>query len=472
MTAPPLFDRLPPFLFRPLATQNGRRYWGVLARLFEELWGDGASAPGELIEKSKIIRVIERHLIHDDPWLDEDGQEPGSTMAVQANNRYVALRDSGWLAERKRGVRDVATVRPVVAQLYESLSEFSYRGPEFLGNKVQSISANLRLVIEGADGSFMEAAQQSHSLWSHISNTGVQIYELMESLQKAGSTREFVEGYFTRYIQDIYIGDYADIRTSNHPLQHREEIIQRTLQCMHDDALNARILHWYAQRLAGGDVDRARRLFDRDAARLMRLQNVEQPLQRLDEEIRSANQQALMYLEYRTRAPSSIDRLLTRACTALTSIQEEHIALPEALPTEPMGPQWLSNPPRPLLSDTGTTLQHSAPTLDALAMDALRRRMIAARLVNPLKLAEYVARHLGPQQFVASEHLTIESILDLSCYQRLLLIASRHEAPPAAIAQDPYAQMVPRIRVIFTEGQTENEHLRHRRFIINRERRP
>lgn len=473
MVSPPLFERLSPLLFRPLASQNGHRYWALLAGLFGELWGDGVHAPGELVEKSRIIRVIEQHLIHDDPWVDEEGQEPGSPLPVQANNRYVALRDSGWLAERRRGVRDVATIRPIVAQLYETLSEFAYRGPEFLSSRVQSISANLKLVAEGADGgSFMEAARQAHSLWSHISNTGVQIYELMEALQKAGSTREFVEGYFTRYIQEIYIGDYADIRTSNHPLQHRDEIIRRTLQCVHEEALNERIMHWYTQRLANGDGDRGRRLFDRDCSRLMRMQNIEQPLQRLDEEIRAANQQALMYLEYRTRAPRSIDQLLAKACAAAATVTDSHIGLPEALPVEPMGPEWLANPPRPSLADTGAALQKSIPTIEALAMDALRHRMINARLVNPAKLAAYVARHLDGALQIPSDRLSIESILDFSCYQRLLLIASRNEAPPAAIAQDPYARMVPRIRVAFTDGHTENPYLRHRRFIIHRERHP
>jgi hypothetical protein len=203
----------------------------------------------------------------------------------------------------------------------------------------------------------------------------------------------------------------------------------------------------------------------------MRLQNVEQHLQRLDEEIRAANQRALVYLEYKARAPRSFDKLLAKACAGVITLDEEHIALPAALPIEPLGPQWLATPPRPPLANTGTLVTRSAPSIEALALDALRKRMIDARLVTPLVLASYVAVHLGSEQVVESDALNIASIRDLACYQRLLLIASRSAAPAAVVATDPFAQMVPGMRVRFADGMTANGYLRHRRFVIQREQR-
>jgi len=474
MIPPPLFDRLPSSLFRPLASTNHRRYWAVLCRLFEQLWGEGGRAPGEEVEKARVVRVIESHLIHDDPWLDETGATLETPIANRATDIYVTFRDAGWLAERRRGVRDMVTVRPVVAQFFETLTEFADRGPEFFGSRVRSINVNLRLVIDGKGdgGSFLEAARQAHSLWTHIANTGVQVYDLMERLQKVGTTREFVSGFFEGYIQKIFIGDYLEIRTSNHPLQHRAEIISDALRCAHSDELTASIVQWYTQRLASGDEERGRRLFDRDVARLMRLQNVEQHLQRLDEEIRGANQRALVYLEYRVRAPRSFDQLLTRACHGAKQLTEDHIALPAALPLEPLGPQWLAPPPKAPVPNTGTTVASNVPSIEALAMDALRQRMTEARLITPAKLAVYVARHLGKQDQLASDALTIESIRDLACYQRLLLMASRNEAPSAVRATDPFARMVPGMAVRFADnGDTHNPYLRHRRFVIHREKR-
>ena len=470
MLIPPLFEQLPPSLFRPLAGQNGLRYWGLLTRLNEELWGEGVHAPGELVDKVRVVRVIEEHLIHDDPWVDDEGQEPGSPVSVQASNRYAALRDSGWLAERRRGVRPVATMRPIITQFYDALSAFAHRGPEFIGARVHSIHMNLDAVMKLADGAqFHEAANQARSLWSHISNTGVQIYDLMESLQRTTSTREFVDGFFTNYIQKIYIGDYADFRTSNHPLQHRDDIIRFTLRASHEEELHSKLVHWYTHRLAGGDSDRGRRLFERDVARLMRMQLIEEPLHRLDREVRSANQQALMYLDYRTRTPRAMDQLLARASTAVATLDEDHIALPDALPIEPMAPEWLAQPPRPPANDLGSALHRTGPSPEALALDALRLRMLEARTVSPVKLASYLARHLTQGAQVTSDQLAVESILDLSCYLRLLLIATRSQARPEYLKEDPYVRMVPRVRVAFMDGHTENQYLRHRRFVISRE---
>jgi hypothetical protein len=203
----------------------------------------------------------------------------------------------------------------------------------------------------------------------------------------------------------------------------------------------------------------------------MRMQDIERPLQRLDDEVRAANQQALMYLEYRTRAPSSVEKLLVRASVAVatTVAEEDHIALPLLQPSEPMGPEWLAPIPRPALPPTATDVARGEPSLEALAMDALRRRMVAARSVTAPRLAMYVARHLGRSESIASDALTVETILDLSCYQRLLLMASRSSAPPRIVAHDPFARMVAGMRVGFVEGRTTNRWLEHRRFIIHRE---
>ena len=119
--------------------------------------------------------------------------------------------------------------------------------------------------------------------------------------------------------------------------------------------------------------------------------------------------------------------------------------------------------------DPGSALHRAGPTPEALALDALRLRMVEARTVSPIKLAQYLARHLALTRHVTSDHLAIDSILDLSCYLRLLLIATRSQARPEFLKEDPYVRMVPRVRVAFTDGQTENPYVRHRRFVISRE---
>ena len=100
-------------------------------------------------------------------------------------------------------------------------------------------------------------------------------------------------------------------------------------------------------------------------------------------------------------------------------------------------------------------------------MEALRQRMNAERNVTPTKLANYVVSHLGQNAEVTSDDFKIESISDLCCYQRLLLIASRDSCPPAKRKDDPHLQMVPGMHVVFVpDAETKNEYMKHQQFVI------
>lgn len=101
-------------------------------------------------------------------------------------------------------------------------------------------------------------------------------------------------------------------------------------------------------------------------------------------------------------------------------------------------------------------------------MEALRQRRNANRHVTPLKLAEYVTRHVGSDLRVTSSQLSIESVIDLCCYQRLLLIASREACPPGKRRDDVHLQLVPGIRVEFVpEAMTRNAYMEHQEFMIH-----
>lgn len=103
-------------------------------------------------------------------------------------------------------------------------------------------------------------------------------------------------------------------------------------------------------------------------------------------------------------------------------------------------------------------------------MEVLRRRMAESRMVKPVHLANYVALHLAGRNEVPSDELKIESINDLCCYQRLLLIASRNECPPAMRRFDPQLQMIRGVRIAFdANGNTCNPYMEHRRFTIQKE---
>lgn len=465
---PPLFDRLPPGLFRLLGAENGPRYWDVMVRLLDQLWGEGGRSPGEEAPRPAVVRAIESLLAADDPW-EEDLATP---VAVRAHTFLNFLIDTGWLSQRQRGIVDMVTIRPVVAQFYTVLSEFALHEPAFIASQVRSIHLNLSAVASGDAGGdqYREAAKQAKQCMAHIVNTGWRVQELMTALLKRTSAREFVAGFFEDYIQKVFIADYSELRTRDHPLQYRSQIIARTLQFQNDADKRDRLVRWYQDKLADGDRIKADLLYERDTRLLLRLRDVEHQLQRLDEEIREANQKAMVFIEYKLRAPKHLDKLIDRALSATTVLEEGAIALPPA-PKLRHASRWGLAKPRSLPTPSeATAVERAQPTLAELAMQALRRRMAEARMVKPVQLANYVLRHLMHERRITSDALTIESINDLCCYQRLLLMASRADCPAPMRRSDPILQTLKRVRVYFDPTEiTRNAYMEHQRFIVQRE---
>lgn len=468
-TPAPLFDRLPPGLFRLLGMPNGQRYWAVLSRLKEEMWGDGGRSPGEEAPKPVVVRVIETFLAADDPWEGE----VETNITVRANEIATKLVENDWLSQRRRGAVEMVTMRPVIAQFFSVLCDFSVQEPEFLGSKFRSILLNLQAVASGEAGGdqYVEAARQAKRCVAHIVNTGCRVQDLMAELLKRTSAREFVKGFFEDYVRGLFIADYSELRTRDHPLQHRSAIIAMTLQFQHDEARREALIDWYQEKLAAGERERAESLYERDTRLLLRLREVDEQLRRLDEEIRTANQQGLLLMAYSMRAPRHLDKLTTRSLKALEGMDEGAVALPAA-PSARHASEWgLARPRNRSRVAVATGVERTPPTLQELAMEALRRRMAENRMVKPVHLANYVARHLRGRDAVSSDELSIESINDLCCYQRLLLIASRNECPPAMRRFDPQLQIVRGVRIAFDlTGDSRNPYMEHRRFSIQRER--
>ncbi|WP_130617953.1 Wadjet anti-phage system protein JetA family protein [Dyella amyloliquefaciens] len=466
--AAPLFDRLTPELFSLLGSPNARHYWAVLDSLMDEMWGDHAMSPGEDAAKPRVVRAIEAFLAAHDPW-DEDRDSPITVRAHGILNRLIG---TGWLSASKVGAVEKITVRPVVAQFYSVLCEFAVQEPEFLGSKVRSIFLNLRAVETGEAGGdqYAEAAKQAKHCMAHIVNTGVRVQDLMAALVKHTSAREFVRGFFEDYVEKVFIADYSELRTKDHPLQHRAAIVQLTLQLQHHESRREELIGWYQAKITGGNREKAEIRFERDTQMLLRLREVDIQLRRVDELIRDANHRAMVFFDYQLRAPKQLDKLISKALAATSHLPDDHIALP-AVPLERHASEWsLAKPrqaPRPPME---TSVDVRPPTDREIAMEMLRRQMTENRMVRPANLDNYIARHLKEPGSVTSDDLVIESINDLCCYQRLLLIASRGNAPASMRRSDPQLLMLRKVRVEFEpEAMTHNGYLAHQRFIITRE---
>lgn len=418
-----------------------------------------------------ITGALERYLLTDDPWEDDEGEAPDAPLTVRANGIYERFRAAGWLRQEKIGAREMASMTPVVSQLLTTLIDFSERGPAFLGAKVRSIELQLRQVVDGKAGAdtLDEAAQQARQLLSSVSAIGVQVRDLMPELSKAESTAQFVRNLFQRYVGELFVGDYAELHNADHPLARRTSILAMVRE-IEQPPLREQLIDWYLGKATAGDRARAEQRLQRSLRRLYEIDRIDEYLGRLDDDIRQANRRALAFLDYRLRVPDKLDVLLRRACRGVLHAPEDDLRMPVG-PGALMDENRLRPPkqrPRPIPRTANTVRE---PTPEQIARLNLLKRMKRVRLVLPEDLARYVARHLVENTVVCSDSLQIESIQDFRAYQTLITLALRNHRKGGLRKDDPIRLLLRGFRIEMLAGEhTINDYLESPRFVLHRKR--
>lgn len=421
-----LFERLPERLFAPLASPNRHRYWKLLCRLYERRFGPDAPLPPSVgFPTREITRDIEEELQAQDEWELEGGEPLETPVGIRAIEVFNRLRDSGWIRVDRHGVRDMVSMAPAVAQFMSRLVEFAETGPVFVAGKVRSIEANLQLIVkQNADGdTLQEAASQTRNLLEHVRNTGTNIRDLMASFSVEMTTAHYVQRFFSDYIERVFIGDYRELRSAReHPLSRKQQILD-TIESIHVDPTHReRLIRWYGEKRAGGDMRRAELMFERDMERLREIRRIHEYLERLDEEIRRANKRALAFLDYRLKSLRPIDRLVEHAIAAVSNTRGTCDEAPFA-PGELIGASRLALPRREFVRPPSIGLRIQAVSAEEEARSRLMLRARDTRSVTPPQLAEFVRNALEGRSDIQSNDLDIETIVDVRVLQILTALS-------------------------------------------------
>ena len=468
-----LFTRLPERLFAPLASPNKQTYWGILCALYDRRFGpDAPLPPSHGFTTRDITQDIEAELAIHDSWIDEDGATPETPLNIRAITIFNRLHDCGWLRLDRHGVDKRVSMTPVVNQFLGQLINFAETGPIYVAGKVRSIEANLKLVMEGAGGdSLSEAADQARNLIEHIRNTGTNVRDLMSVLGKEETTAQYVRGFFSGFIEQVFIGDYKVLRTREHPLSRRPQILHWADELHGSEQNRERLIAWYETRRFQGDRARAERMFERDVQKLRDIQRIDDYLERLDDEIRRANRRALAYLDYRLRSLRPIDQVVDAAIVRVMDSDEDVHDSPFP-PGDMVSPANLAEPRRQEVREKATQLRETIPTDEDIARGKLRALARNVRMMNAPKLVEFVSRQLSGRPAVASEELKISSIADVRAYQTLLVLGAAMDSGSPDL-QRQAAAMMRGFRVRRTgDKETENPWITGVPFRIERARKP
>ena len=427
---PPLFKRLPDRLFKPLASPNRMRYWALLCALHTKRFGPDAPLPPSAgFFQGEIVKDIEQEIALQDWESEDEDLSPATPLNIRAQMVFRRLSDAGWMRVDRVGVREMVTMPPVVAKFLNNLLEFARTGPEFVSGKIRSIEVNVRVLLEDAsDGSSLqEVARQSRALLEHIRIAGTNVRDLMAEISNEDVAGEFVRRFFNDFIQKMFIGDYKELRTREHPLARRGEILRMVARIQDEPAIRERLLQWYKSKAADGDERRAAELFERDIQRLEDLRRIDEYLDRLDDEIRRANRLALAYLDYRLRAAQPLDMLIDQAIDAVLR-SENAGCLPEPFaPGECVQAEGLAKPRQAKHRPPPSQLRAQVITPRARAFAKLALRARERRMMSAHKLARIVREHLAGRDSMDGSEIKPDTIENVRALQVLSTVAMAND---------------------------------------------
>jgi hypothetical protein len=436
-----LFKRLPDLIFTPLGSPNRQLYWSVLCALYRYRFGPDAPIPpsyGYLLHD--IHKFIEDYISYEDNWTPEEDDPPETPTNTRAMAIFRRLQEAGWFRIERHGLERTVTMRPAVGQFLAELIKFAERGPIFVSGKIRLIADSMSYVSSGdpnkATGeNLREAATLSRELIEHIRNTGTNVRDLIDALDPDMPTSQYVRAFFQDYIVQMFIGDYRELRTKEHPLSRRRQIIETAETISLDMERRAALIGWYAQYFANGSRTDAETMMERDLARVCELSRIEEYLDRLDEELRRANRKALAVLDYRIRSVRPLDALIQSAIANVKMLPDRGIPAVLA-PGAMMAGTRLFEPRVAKERQRPVPLKKPVFSPREIALARLMQRARDARTVTPVSLSAYVARALDGGGAAASDVLPLSNIEDLRAYQTLQTVAMAQGSGSARLASN------------------------------------
>ncbi len=457
-----LFDRLPSGLFGPLTGRNSRRAWDLLLRLSERFFGPDSVPPypeGYLHEQ--VTKEIERFLL-DQGWEEEGPAAAATPINIQANQLLERLVETGWLIEERVGVRIFVSMRPVVGRFLEALEQFALEGPQLVGGNIQLIYNQLKSVQadpKGQAAGFHSAAQLCSRLINSLNATTLRVRDLIRDLTQEQATPIFVKRFFSEHIEELYVRDFRQMRTENHPLMLRFEIIELVDLVATQEPARTKLLAGYGE-LPSEGRETPEQALARDVLRFQRLLDVETFLERMDRVIDAATQRALAYMGYRLKASERLEEVLADVAASASLAAESGLQISSRLLSPPpvLAEYRLRMPNAPPAAPVRRAMQRREMTPRERAELTLRKIMIRHRDTSPAVLKRYVHEHIAPGTEVDAAQLPVVSVQDAVAVMVLMRLAVVSKVDLKALRANPLLRGID-FEVVMKEGSRMSTNL-------------
>jgi hypothetical protein len=260
----------------------------------------------------------------------------------------------------------------------------------------------------------------------------------MKELTQEQATDVFVRRFFAEHISELYVRDFRELRTENHPLRLRYDIIQLVDKVSFEDPARAQLLQGYRS-LPGAIPGDEEATLDRDVERFKRLLDVEKYLERMDRVMQQSSQRALAYLGYRLKATERMEVVIADSIDALLRAEKNQMPVSGRLmPAPPLiSESRMRLPPPARAKPTRRPMKKREMTVQEKALVMLRKAMLLHRDGTPDSIRKYVQTNLPPDVIVSAEDLPSSRPEDAVAYAVLLRLAVMARRNPSALRNNP-----------------------------------
>ncbi|WP_182086871.1 Wadjet anti-phage system protein JetA family protein [Aureimonas sp. ME7] len=420
----PLFDVLPPDLFKPLAASTKRLYSDLLIDLLHRTFEPSAEAP----RRVDVLREIEAFLMRrDEAGEAEEGADdlPPGRLEERARTVYDRLIETGWLVEHRDRYLRLVDLDPEAAGLLHLLSRIERGETRSYGGAVLEVLSGLEGAAEHPDErseSLRNALRSADDFMAHMRTVAVTLRQAEERILRQPSLRAVFHQFFGDFVERHLIRDYKTLHTKDNPFRFRTAIIRRATEMIENPALLSSLGEAYGREGRSPGADEGEAEIRTELSRIVQVfEAAERHLEAINATVARIERRMVNAARHMDRMSGGSTAELAEALRRLGADTRGEVAVaPPILPRfMPIGPVHIPSPRRDKPPVSAVLLRDvpldPAAILYARAKDEYVRR---TRVTAPV-LTAYLERLIGVRAEVRGRDVQLGSIDDFVAFQRL-----------------------------------------------------
>jgi len=424
-----LFERLPPELFRPLTSCRKQLNWRILVRLYQTLFEEEYLETEYGHDRALVINCIDAVLNqyvslwqHDE--IDDELAENTNDLRVRVNLIYYSLRDTGWLDEETRGLRKYVTMSPAVTQCLAALIELAEGRPLVVSGALKNMRATIMEINRDPTGQgdrLIELAKDASRFARHVNSVRGAIRDLYNAIQGNIPAREVVCTFFDEFLREIFIRDYANLKTTDNPLIVRSELLRIVSHLRYNEEKHGLLRASYQDLFPNITPEEANIRLEQDFTKLEQVfLNVDRQLDAVDQMKARYERRVDTVIDYATRTSHRLGKNLKSLIADISRLDDAITVKSPLIDLEVYGESRFPPERKARVSPTPTAVHKRKVSDKAKEKSARERASRRAIRIDDKILQNYLDSQFSHRRTQELKNLTIDSVRDYFCVLHIL----------------------------------------------------